>query len=118
MYTLRLCPVREHGGLKIRRWQTIGYPIFSEFLATDDELFIVRRFKSLNVRLILKMQDEICKLEEDLKSCDKPQIEAVEPVNNGSFRRDKVTERKKLLDEIQTKMKEYSMYFSHSHLDI
>lgn len=92
----------------IKRWQTIGYPIFSEFIASDDELFILRRFKTLNARIILRMQDEICKLEADLKECDQAQMNAAAPIDNGSFRHDKIEKRTTLLDNIHTKLKEYS----------
>jgi hypothetical protein len=102
---------------QIKRWQTTGYLKFSEFLASDNELFIVRRFKTLNARLILRMQDEICMLEADLTRCDKAQMEAVVPIDNGSFRHDKAKDRKVLLDTIQTKLKEYSLYFPH-HVDV
>lgn len=98
----------------IKRWQSIGYPVFAELIASDDELFLLRRFGTLNARIILKLQDDICRLEAGLKKLDEEYRKATEPVNNGSFRRDLKQDRKVLLEMIKEKLKEYSV---SSHLN-
>ena len=36
-------------------WKTQGYPVFSEFLNSDRDFFVVRRFGKLNARVMLNM---------------------------------------------------------------
>jgi hypothetical protein len=91
-----------------RRWQTIGYPIFADFVASSDEFFLLRRFGTLNSRVILGLQDEICKLEASLKELDTSYMNDPEPINNGSFRQEAKEDRKALLNIIKDKLKEYS----------
>jgi hypothetical protein len=41
-----------------------GYRVFSRYVASDQAFFIVRRFGTLNARVLLAMQDEIAALED------------------------------------------------------
>jgi hypothetical protein len=90
-------------------WKYLGYKEYSKFIASDDELFLLRRFRTLNVRIALALQDNLSKLESQLAEIDRhcSQREAV-PINNGSFREETQESRKVLLNDIQQKLKEYS----------
>ena len=47
-----------------------GSPQLAAFLATDENLWVHRRFAYVQSRLILKKQDELRRLEENLDSLD------------------------------------------------
>jgi len=89
-------------------WKYIGYKAFSEWSASDNDFFVIRRFGALNTRVILKWQDDIRQLEEELAKIDEENREVNEDlVNNGSFRRDKKG-RNELLKKCFDRLKEYS----------
>jgi hypothetical protein len=88
------------------------YPIFADFIASDDELYLLPRFGPLNARVILALQDEICQLEEEIKNLDHKYVHCTELVNNGSFRQDVKQDRKDILNRLRSKLKEYSWYSS------
>ena len=52
-----------------------GYRTFAEFIATDDELFVFRRFDRLNARNLLYLQSELIALEKQLSEYDSEDIE-------------------------------------------
>ncbi|CEJ82518.1 hypothetical protein VHEMI02578 [[Torrubiella] hemipterigena] len=52
-------------------WKFVGYKGYTNFISTDDSLFILRRFNSLNIRVALALQDEVSVLEEKLNILDK-----------------------------------------------
>lgn len=92
-------------------WKYTGYKKYAWFLASDDDFLIFRRFGTLNARILLLLQDEICVAEAKLKSLDEEYSQKTAPrQHNGSFRKESVqqTERKTLLLEIKEKLKEYS----------
>ncbi|CAI7644902.1 unnamed protein product [Penicillium pancosmium] len=90
-------------------WKYLGYRAFCGWSASDKNLFILRSFKTLNTRILLKMQDEICQLEEELDGIDKIYAqESMTPVNNGSFRHDVVERRQEILTEAGEKLKQYT----------
>src|ERR1700722_559445 len=51
-------------------WKYTGYRVFSQFIASDNDFFVLRRFGTLNARVILALQDQLSKLEEDLEEID------------------------------------------------
>ena len=72
---------------------------------------IIRRFRVLNSRLLLYLQDQITGLENDLDALEAEHVSPVRTdVHNGSFRQDVVPKRKALLKKILAKVKEYSEY--------
>ncbi|KAJ5381591.1 uncharacterized protein N7496_004019 [Penicillium cataractarum] len=92
-----------------RPWQYLGYPAFCEWSASDNDFFVLRRFKVLNNRVLLRMQDSISQLEEELAAIDAKNSRLdIPPVNNGSFRNDQVERREEILTEAQSKLKEYN----------
>lgn len=89
-----------------------GYPELVKYLASGENLPIVRRFDRLTLRAILRLQDEITKIEEQIDAIDKSQmsIEVPEETNNGTFRADPVPERDRLLQDAHEKLERYRSY--------
>lgn len=89
-------------------WKYIGIKGYSEFIASDNDFFVLRRFDILNARLALLLQDEISELENELGVLDKKYSDMdAEDVNNGTFRED-VEERSELMGILKKKLKRYS----------
>lgn len=89
-----------------------GYRVFSRWMASDQAFFILRRFGTLNTRVLLAMQDEIVELEDRLNFMDEEysRRDYTESVDNGTFRDDPFGDRRKLVQEIlPEKLARYSM---------
>ena len=92
-------------------WKYLGYRAFSDLVASDDSLLMVRRFSVLTARVLLSLQDALTQDEERLQQLER-QLAAKDAadVHNGSFRQESQQKRKELLQEIDTKLRKYSMY--------
>ncbi|KAI5460085.1 hypothetical protein BGZ63DRAFT_426034 [Mariannaea sp. PMI_226] len=91
-------------------WKFIGYPGYSKLISSDDDFFILRRFATLNTRVALALQDEICVLEEELNDLDRYcSSKETDDLNNGTFRGD-VKERKELVQIISKKLYHYNKF--------
>ncbi|KAK7755882.1 hypothetical protein SLS62_002169 [Diatrype stigma] len=90
-------------------WKYVGYKRYAEFISSDDDFFILRRFGSLNVRVALLLQDQISVLEEQLDELDRrhSRRDAVD-VNNGSFRNEPIEGRESLLAQIAESLSRYN----------
>jgi len=89
-------------------WKYVGYRRYTEFISSDNDLLIFRRFGSLNARVALRLQDKISELEQSLAHLDGEYSKrSAEPINNGTFR-DDTEERAALLDEITCHLGRYS----------
>ena len=89
-------------------WKYIGYRGYAEFISSEEDFCIFRRFDKLNARLCLRLQDEISDFEEQLESLDHEYSRREsEDVNNGTFR-DDLEERDELLDILLDKVEQYS----------
>ena len=77
----------------------------SAYVASDDDLFVLRRFGRLGARVALMMQDRIAKLEEDLLKEDKLGIK--EKSHCGTFRHEPRKKRAEIMDEIKWRLTEY-----------
>ncbi|TVY31443.1 hypothetical protein LSUB1_G008906 [Lachnellula subtilissima] len=85
-------------------WKYIGYIGYADFLASENDFFIFRKFASLNCRVALSLQDQLSVLESDLEDIDtRYSKKNVEDVNNGSFRDDS-EDRTELVDKISQKL--------------
>lgn len=93
-------------------WRYIGYRGYSEFLSSDDDFFVLRRFGALNARIALSLQDKVSALEEELTQLDQEYTRSdSSPINNGTFRED-TEDRAELLDQIAVNLREYSKYLT------
>ena len=85
-----------------------------KWAASDDDFFVLRRFGGLGARILLRLQDQIVKLEEDLEGWDhKCRKDALD---NGTFRDDPIGQRQKLLDELTSRLEQYRKFY-HFHID-
>lgn len=89
-------------------WKYIGYKGYTNFIASDSDFYILRRFDALGIRAALALQDELSVLEETLNKLDKgySRTEAVD-VHNGTFR-DDLDDRMLVLTTISEKLYKYS----------
>lgn len=76
-----------------------------KWTASDDDFFLLRRFGELSARVLLRLQDRIVKLEEDLQRVD--HMCRKNGSNNGTFRYDPNEERQRLLDELTSRLEQY-----------
>ncbi|KAI9790794.1 MAG: hypothetical protein M1816_004752 [Peltula sp. TS41687] len=100
-------------------WKYKGYRDFTRWVATDSDFFILRRFKVLNTRVLLSMQDNISQLEARLDRLDTEhsRVEAAD-VDNGTFRNDPVEDRRAILRQLEVDLKAYNEYLlSYSSLE-
>ena len=94
-------------------WKYLGYRAFSGFIASDNDFFVIRRFGTLNARIILALQDQLSQLEESLNALDMKYSHVECPdLNNGSFREDPKADRRKIIGDIKTALLEYSRFYS------
>ena len=92
-------------------WKYIGYRVFSRWLATSQGFLIVRKFSAANTRVILSLQDQVADLEEQLNEIDDYCARrGTGDFDNGTFRNDPREDRRKVIDQLQIKLNEYSMY--------
>ncbi|KAH6626560.1 hypothetical protein B0J18DRAFT_143638 [Chaetomium sp. MPI-SDFR-AT-0129] len=91
-------------------WKYVGYQAYSNLLASEPDFFVVRRFRSLNVRVALRMQDEISRLEEKLAQIEEETRQPDKEVDNGTFRKDVVSERVEILDKISASLYRYNKF--------
>jgi hypothetical protein len=91
-------------------WKYIGYRGYADFIASENDFYILRRFASLNSRVALSLQDQISVLEEQLDDLDKHcSRRDAEDLHNGSFRDDR-EERTALVEVIYEKLTKYSAF--------
>jgi hypothetical protein len=92
-------------------WRDVGYRGFSEWMASSNDFFLVRRFGALNARVLLLLQDRIVQKEGELKDLDDDagvnNLTGPEALSN-SIRDDPNDERETLLQEIKSMLDEYS----------
>ena len=88
----------------------LGYRAFSKWAASSEDALIIRRFNTLNARVLLFMQDEIVRIESDLEELDKQNIRSSDLVHNGTFSEEHVQARNNLLGLLVHKLKAYSTF--------
>ena len=80
-------------------------------MASDNAFFVLRRFGTLNTRVLLAMQDEIVELEDKLNFMDEEysRKDYTYNVDNGTFRDDPFNDRRELVTKIlPEKLAKYS----------
>ncbi|TDZ15183.1 hypothetical protein Cob_v012011 [Colletotrichum orbiculare MAFF 240422] len=83
-------------------WKHIGYKGYSEFVSSEDDFFLLRRFDTLNTRVALALQDEVSQLEEELGEFD----QATSHVSGPDFNNGKLGSYNELLLQ-QTSLRKY-----------
>ena len=92
-----------------KAWKYVGYRSFCEFVSSDEDFFVLRRFGSLSARVLLDLQDQLARLEGELEDIEQQLRQRDAPdVHNGSFRQDSQTRRKEIISEAQRVLREYS----------
>jgi hypothetical protein len=95
-------------------WKYEGYQEFSQWMASDDDLFVFRRFASVNARIILWMQHQIVQKEDRLEELHKIVINGRSENHwrNDSFGWDAInhSERDNLMRELSSLVLHYSKY--------
>jgi hypothetical protein len=86
------------------RWRDIGYRGASEWMSSEDDFFLVRRFATLNTRVLLAKQAEISEFERQLDEMDNP----ARGGDNSTFLEDPQVDRKDLIKKLWKELKEYS----------
>jgi len=94
-----------------------GYPRLAALLDSDEKFMLYRRFGFLQTRVLLNKQDQLRELEKDLDRLDKVD-QVKEPSLLKSREKDDASNgrRKKLLNDIEEKFKEYGNLFCYFHL--
>ena len=89
-------------------WKYIGYKGYSEFLASESNFLVFKRFNTADTRIALVLQDRVSELTERLKEVDeKYSDKSAKDVNSSSLRRDQ-PDRKLLLQELHEALVKYS----------
>ncbi|TGJ88060.1 hypothetical protein E0Z10_g637 [Xylaria hypoxylon] len=91
-------------------WKYVGYKRYTEFISTDPDLLIFRRFGTLNARVGLVLQDRISLLEQKLIDLDNEYSRRnADPINNGTLR-DDIQDREALLNTISYHLDKYNKF--------
>lgn len=94
--------------IDVKPWKYIGYRGYVDFIASENDFYIMRRFAALNTRAALALQDEVVLLEERLENLEKRYCRRdAENEHNGSLRKDR-EERRDLMREIVEALTKYS----------
>lgn len=108
-------------------WKDQGYTAFSEWMASEDDFFLFRRFESLNAHTILWMQDQIMMIEERLEkiheTVEKAPLHSSDPsktMRNSSSRWDaaNLPERHALMGELSRLLLHYSVCNHYAEQEI
>ncbi|KAI1123516.1 hypothetical protein F5Y10DRAFT_251693 [Nemania abortiva] len=91
-------------------WKYVGYRRYAEFISSDSDLLIFRRFETLNARVGLLLQDKMSLLEQKLINLDSEYSRKnAGPVNNGTLR-DDMEDREALLNEVAYHLHKYNKF--------
>ncbi|KAL1967377.1 hypothetical protein VTN77DRAFT_3161 [Rasamsonia byssochlamydoides] len=107
--------VRSSTELYQSPWKYCGYKRYSAFLGFSRSFFFLRQFRTLNVRVLLAMQDDIVELEEELDRIEETLRQASSNVHNGKLREvdravSEAEQRHELIWEIQEKIRRYNKH--------
>jgi hypothetical protein len=102
-------PEPSEEDIQLQPWRYIGYRGYAKFIASDTDLFVLRRFASLSARAALSLQHELVVLEKELDALDDfYAAQDVPSVDSGCFEEEQ-EDRDMLLRLIGEKLRRYSM---------
>lgn len=87
-----------------------GYRAAAQYMASDNDFFVVRRFAAANTRVLLAKQAEIFDLERRLDDLDHPKLGENPPMDNSTVLNDRRIGRPALLNDLFRVLKEYSAF--------
>jgi hypothetical protein len=99
-------------------WKYLGYREYSNYIASDEDYLILRRFGCLHIRVLLMLQDELVELENRLAELD-ASLAARDyvDVHNGSFREETSETRLDTIHEIERRLRNYNeLFLQHMQL--
>lgn len=118
--TLTSCSVDKKSRIG-KAWKYEGYKALSEWMASDDDFFVVRRFGTVNAHVILWMQHQIVSKETQLAELHqqmekKPGTSAEVEGQNDSFNWDidYLPERHNLMRELSALLLHYSQSYNRA----
>jgi hypothetical protein len=92
-----------------KSWKYIGYKGYFRFIASNPDLFILRRFAPEITRLALWLQYHISEASEGLERIDERHSQRdVEDIHNGSFR-DDPEDRRRALETLLAAISRYKL---------
>jgi hypothetical protein len=95
--------------MKDKPWKYIGYKGYSRFIASDPDLFILRRFALESARLALWLQYQVPEASEGLESIDARHSQRdVEDIHHGSFQ-DDPEDRRRALETLLAAISRYKL---------
>lgn len=78
------------------------------WMSSDDDFFVLRRFGEVGARVLLSMQDQIAKLEEELQQQDNfCKSASKELADNGTFRNDRNLRRIEIINHLSYMLERY-----------
>lgn len=78
------------------------------WMSSDDDFFVLRRFGKVGTRVLLFMQDQIVELEEGLQRQDDwCKTAQKEYADNGTFRGDRNPQRRKIMHDLSYMLERY-----------
>ncbi|KAF6800938.1 phytase [Colletotrichum sojae] len=91
------------------RYPAVGYNEFVDFLSSDGDIFILRRFDTAHARVLLHLQDQVSQLEKSLESIEESRnSEKVKTGKEGSARDDADAEQ--ILEKMRAKLENYGKH--------
>ncbi|KAI0021779.1 hypothetical protein F4780DRAFT_736560 [Xylariomycetidae sp. FL0641] len=103
----RSLPAASNNDIEMKAWKHVGYKGYAQFLSSDHDFLIVRRFDTLSIRAVLALQDKVTNLETMLAQLDnKYSRQEATDVNNGTLR-DDMADRAALMDELIEALSRY-----------
>jgi hypothetical protein len=90
-------------------WKDEGYPAFSKWMASSEDFLVLRRFRELNSRSLLYLQNKVTQLEEDLARLDASARQMPdEMADSGTFRGDPLAARTATMERAIPLLQQYS----------
>ncbi|PMD35042.1 hypothetical protein L207DRAFT_570622 [Hyaloscypha variabilis F] len=92
-------------------WKYVGYKGYTQFIASESDFFVLRRFDAASVRVALFLQGQVSDLVGDLEAIDQACSQKSAPWHhNGSFRHETNESRVRIIASLQKKMTEYNAF--------
>ena len=97
-------------------WKYVGYRGASQWMSSDNDFLVARRFATLNTRVLLTKQAQIYELNRQLDELEKPwhDIHSAKAyhIDNSTVVGDHCSERGRILDDLWKALKDYSTKLS------